>query len=120
MQIVGLPIDVMEVINSDSNLGKWIHNLVLVDDDVEQILKDTTYLVLYKEVQNQPIHLVQIVNEFLYLCKRNTCRMVITEGFRFEGISLIQNLVNQAHNSCGHSGVQLTYKELSNKYKYIW
>ena len=44
--------------------------------------------------------------------------MVIPEGFRFEGMSAIQNLINQAHNNCGHGGTEKTYKELSNKY--IW
>jgi len=44
--------------------------------------------------------------------------MVIPEGFRFEGMSAMHNLMNQAHNNCGHCGVELTYTELSDKY--IW
>ena len=47
---VGLPIDVMEVINPDINLGKWIHNLGLVDHYLEQILKEPTYSRMYKKV----------------------------------------------------------------------
>ena len=77
MERLGLPVDVMEVINPDINLGKWIHNIRLVDHYVEPILKDPTYLHLYKKVQQQPIHLVQIANKFLYLCKRNTWRKVV-------------------------------------------
>ena len=86
MERIVLPVDVREVINPDINLGKWIHNLGLVDYYVEQILKDPTYAELYKKVQQQPIHLVQVANKFLYLCRRNTWRMVIPEGFRFEGM----------------------------------
>ena len=118
METVGLLIDVMELINPDINLGKWIHNLGLVDHSVEQILKDPTYLDLYKKIQQQPIHLVQIANKFLYLCKRNSWRMVIPEGFKFEGMSVIHNLINQAYNNCGYGDVELTYKELSDEY--IW
>ena len=118
MERVGLPVDVMEVINPDINLGKWIHNLGLVDDYVEQTLKDPSYSALYRKVQQQPIHLVQIANKFRFLCKKNTWRMVIPEGFKFEGMSATQNLINQARNNCGHGGMELTYKELSDKY--IW
>ena len=68
---VGLPIDVMEVINPDINLGKWIHNFGLVDHYMKQIRKDPTYLDIHKRVQQQPIYLVHIAIKFSYLCKRN-------------------------------------------------
>ena len=118
MEKVGLPKDVMEVINPDINLGKWIHNLNLTQHYVDQILIDPTYSDIYKRVQQGPIHLVQVANRFLYLCRRNTWRMVIPEGFKMEGMSAIHYLINQAHNNCGHGGTEKTYKELSNKY--IW
>jgi len=118
MEKVGLPIYVMEVINPDTNLGKWIHNLGLVYPHIKLILQDPTYSDLYKKVQQQHIQLVQIANKFLYLYKRNPCRTVIPEGFKFEGTSAIYNLIDQAHNSWGHAGVELTYEELADKY--IW
>ena len=58
MEKVGLPIDIMQVVNPNINLEKWIHNLGLVDHYVGQILKDPTYSNLYKQVQQQGIHLV--------------------------------------------------------------
>jgi len=44
--------------------------------------------------------------------------MVISEGFKFESMLAIYNLINQAYNNCWHSGVELTHMELSDKY--IW
>ena len=82
------------------------------------MMKDPTYSALYKRVRQQPMHLVQIANKFLYMCRRNTWKMVILEGFKFEGMLAIHNLINQGHNNCGHGDVDLTYKELSDKY--IW
>jgi len=116
MEKVGLPIVVMEVINPDIDLGKWIYNFGLVNPYVEQILKDPTNSDLCKKVRQQSIHLVQIANKSLSLCERNTWRMVIHEGFKFEGMSEIHNVIHQAYNNWGHGGVELTHKELSDIY----
>ena len=62
---VGLPKDVMEVINPDINICKWIYNLNLAQHYVDQILIDPTYSNLYKRVQQGPMHIVQIANKFL-------------------------------------------------------
>jgi len=77
---------------------------------VEEILKDPTYSDMYKNVEEQPSHLVQMANKFLYLCKRNIWRMVIPEGFKFEDMFAIHNAIHQANNYYGHGGVELTHK----------
>ena len=44
--------------------------------------------------------------------------MVIPYVFKLEGIVATHNLINQAYNNYGHDDIELTYKELSDKY--IW
>ena len=99
-------------------VAAWSNNRQLTQDYQREILADPCWSNTFKEAHTPKNPLTKIIEGFLYINKHGSWKFVILRGLKIGTLSAQEALIQQGHQNTGHGGLQKTYEELNQYYRW--